>query len=43
MIGMSKVELSLVLEVDMSLFFENDMRDVVSYISKKYYETNDKN
>ena len=36
MFSMAKVEINLVSEVDMYLFFEKGMRSGVSYVSKRY-------
>ena len=41
-LSMTKVELDLVLDVDMYLFFEKCMRGGVSHISKKYSKANNK-
>ena len=42
MLNMRKVELELITDADMHLFFEKDMRDGVSYISKRYSKVNNK-
>ena len=39
---MTKVELDLILDVDMLLFFENSIRGDVSYASKRYSKANNK-
>ena len=40
MLKMTNVELELISDVDMSLFFEKGMREGVSHISKRYSKTN---
>ena len=42
MFNMTKVELELILDVDMYLFFEKSKRGGVSYISKKYSKAKNK-
>ena len=42
MFNMTKVELETISDADMYLFFENDMRGGVSYISKRYSKTSNK-
>ena len=42
MLNMVKVELGLISDADMYLFFEKGMRDRVSYISKRYSIPNKK-
>ena len=42
MLNMTKVELELIPDSDMYLFFEKGMRGEVSYISKRYSKTNSK-
>ena len=42
MLNMIKVELELIPDPDIHLFFEKDMEDGVSYISKKYNKANNK-
>ena len=39
---MTKVELDLILDIDMLSFFENSIRGDVSYVSKKYSKANNK-
>ena len=39
---MAKIELELILDADMYLFFEKGMRGRVSYISKRYSKANKK-
>ena len=41
-ISMNKVELDLIEDVDMYLFFEKEMRDGVCFISKRYRKANNK-
>ena len=42
MLNMSKVELELISDADMYLFFEKDMRGGVSYVSKRGCQANNK-
>ena len=42
MLNMTKVELELISDADMYLFFEKSMIDRVSYISKRYSKANNK-
>ena len=42
MISMTKIELELILDIDMYLFFKKAIRGGVSYIYKRYSKTNDK-
>ena len=42
MLNLIKVELELISDADMYLFFEKDMRGGVSYISKRCSKTNSK-
>ena len=42
MLGMTKVELDLISDVDKYLLFEKGMRGGVSYISKRYSKANNK-
>ena len=39
---MTKVELDLILDIDMLPFFQNSIRGDVSYVSKKYSKANNK-
>ena len=41
-LNMTKAELELIPDADMQLFFEKDMRDGLSYISKRHSKTNNK-
>ena len=41
-LNMTKVELELISDADMHLFFEKGMRGGVSYISKRHGKTNNK-
>ena len=42
MLNMTKVEFELISDADMYLYFEKDMRDSVSYISKRYNRANNR-
>ena len=42
MLNMTKVELELIADLDMYLFFEEGMRGGVLYISKRYSKANNK-
>ena len=42
MLNIAKVELGLISDADMYLFLEKDMRDGVSYISKRYRRANNR-
>ena len=42
MLSMTKVEVKLILDADMYLFFEKDTRGEVSYISKRNSKSNSK-
>ena len=42
LISMAKVELELIFDIDMYLFFGKAMKGEVSYIYKRYSKTNDK-
>ena len=42
MLNMTKVELEIISDADMYLFFEKGMRDVVSYISKSHSKAKNK-
>ena len=42
MLNMTKVELELITDLDMYIFFEKDTRGEVSYISNRYNKTNNK-
>ena len=42
MLNMTKVELELISDPDMHIFFEKGMRDGVSYISNKYSKASNK-
>ena len=41
-LNMTKARLELIPDTDMQLFFEKDMRDGRSYISKRHSKTNNK-
>ena len=43
MLNMTKVELKLISDADMYLFFEKSIRGEVSYVSKRYSKANNKN
>ena len=42
MLNMTQVELKLISDPDMYIFFEKGMRDGVSYISNRYSKANNK-
>ena len=42
MLNMTQVELELISDPDMYIFFEKGMRDGVSYISNRYGKANNK-
>ena len=42
MLKITRIELELISDIDMRLFIENGMREVISYIAKRYSKSNNK-
>ena len=42
MLKMTKIELNLILDIDMHLFIEKRMKGVISYIAKRHSKANNK-